>query len=90
MRYGDVYSLWVSEQVKSGETGQCKRNLLDDGSDNPVYHLFPGKPSCSDRAIQPWLPSSPVYLGVDCLGGRYGAGNGTNSHVSSPRWCAQG
>ena len=86
MRYGDFYSLWISEQVKSGETDQCKRNMLDGGFNNPVYRLFPNQPSRSNRVVRTWLLPAFIYLGLGNLGGWYGAGHGTNSHVSTARW----
>jgi len=72
--------------MKNNEKNQHKRNLLDDNPNNPVYRLFPNKSSRLDRVVRNWFLPAFIYLGLGSLGSWYGASNGTNSHVSTPRW----
>jgi len=59
---------------------------VDDGSDNPVYYLFPGKPPCSDRSIGARFLPSFIYCGLGGLGDWYGAGHGAHSYVPKTGW----
>jgi hypothetical protein len=79
----------IEGEVESNETGQCEGDILDGGSDNPMYRLLSRQSSRSDRIIETWLLPALVYLGLDSLGNWHDTGYDADNHVSTARWCAQ-
>jgi hypothetical protein len=53
-----LVSFWAG---KNSETGQCKGNVPDGGSDNPVYRLLSSQPSRSNRTVKTRLLPASIY-----------------------------
>lgn len=87
-RIGESYLLTDSRRrTKLSGCEELETYAVDDGFDNPVYHLFPSKPPCSDRSIGARFLPSFIYYGLGGLGDWYGASHGANSDVPKTGWC---
>lgn len=73
-------------RTKLGGCEELEIYAVDDGFNNPVYHLFPSKPPCSDRSIGARFLPSFIYCGLGGLGDWDGASHGANSDVPETGW----